>query len=784
MILLRAKVRNKKDYSTYMGVKSVVKNMVKGKLCRCIPIFILLSLLFPSCVSAQCGECDDRDSCTRDYCNGTECLHVPMNCEDKSQSTWNPYGMNANINQPGRVGSFNPFTNAAFGGGEANCSDGNPCTRDYYGLNGCVHDPLNCNDGNPCTMDNCGANGCVQYPVNCDDGNPCTTDSCGGYGGCVHDPMICDDGNPCTVDYCGANGCVHDPVNCDDSNPCTTDHCGVNSCVHDLLNCDDGNPCTTDYCGANGCINDPMSCDDGNPCTTDSCGANGCVHDPMICDDGNFGIADASGSCSCGNSLTSSDNANAMPSSDSANASAFEPWEPGVSNTDIGYSVEYVTSNESQSDKENPIVIGSGDNITTEFSNQSFSAKYYQPDCDDNDSCTIDIFDGKACVYTLKDCDDANDSTLDSCQAGACINLPVVLSGEDNITTEFSNQSFSARHYQPDCNDNDNCTIDTFNGNVCVNTPKDCDDKNATTFDYCYEGNCVHILKNCDDGSACTTDSYNGTDCVHTSTYCVDNNPCTINSCDPVTGCKYVPIICDDGKGCTTDYCDGHGNCVHKQISCGDGNPCTIDYCDSVWGCVHALVVCEPGKICINGFCQYPYYTYPYPYPYPYVAPYTEPYKTSQPTESYNYTIPAGSVVTLPWGAKVTALETLKVENGIAYSSAPPLRFVRLLGQNQTVSGNQSDLSMSDQAEMIGLTWQASPFSVVLIQPDGSVLPVKGDGQKVLHLIGSNYDYYFLHEPAKGNWSVDIWPRNSGTGGEGFSLITGLVRGAAPLPPV
>ena len=288
----------------------------------------------------------------------------------------------------------------------------------------------------------------------------------------------------------------------------------------------------------------------------------------------------------------------------------------------------------------------------------------------------------------------------------------------------------------------------------------------------------------CDDGSPCTTDSYNGTACVHTSKNCDDKNPCTVDSCDPVTGCKNVLKNCDDGKSCTIDYCDGYGNCVHKQISCDDGNPCTIDYCDSVWGCIHALVVCEPGKTCINGVCQYPYYTYPYPYAYPYVAPYTEPYKTSQPTESYNYTIPAGSVVTLPWGAKVTALETLKVENGIAYSSAPPLRFVRLLGQNQTASGNQSDLSMSDQAEMIGLSWQTSPFSVVLIQPDGSVLPVKGDGQKVLHLIGSNYDYYFLHEPAKGNWSVDIWPRNSGTGGEGFSLITGLVRGAAPLPPV
>ena len=153
----------------------------------------------------------------------------------------------------------------------------------------------------------------------------------------------------------------------------------------------------------------------------------------------------------------------------------------------------------------------------------------------------------------------------------------------------------------------------------------------------------------------------------------------------------------------------------------------------------------------------------------------------NQPNKSY--TIPAGTAITLPWGAKVTALDTLKVENGIAYSSALPLRFVRLLGKNQTVSGYQSDLLMSDQAEMIGLSWQTSPFTVVLIQPDGIALPLKGDDQNVLHLIGSNYDYYFLHKPAKGNWSVEIRSRNSGTGGQGFSLITGLVKGAAPLQP-
>ena len=675
----------------------MVKNDVKGSICRFAAILILLSLLCPSCVSAECGECDG--SCNGDNCNRTQCLNDPKSCDD-GRLSWKPYATSANNSPPGRVESFNPIMNASISGGKnvtvsVNCDDGNSCTRDYFGQNGCVHDRLNCDDGNPCTMD-----------------------------------------------YCGANGCVHDRLNCDDGNVCTDDSC---------------NP-------AIGCVNaaNTASCDDGNACTADYCSPNGCVHDTLICDDGNAGIADAYGSCSCENSRPSSDSAyampgsnsanampssdstnampgndstNAMPGNDSANASAFEPWEPGVSETDIGYSVEYITSNETQSDREN---------ASTEI-------------CDDGDPCTIDTNDGRGCIYASRNCDDENDSTLDSCEAGDCVNVPIVIS-ENNSSIEFSNQAFSAGHRHK-CNDSNWCTNDTFDGNACVHTPKDCDDNNSITFDYCYGGDCIHILTSCDDGIACTTDSYNGTDCVHTSN-CDDKIPCTVDSCDPVTGCKYVP----------------------KNSNCNDGNPCTVDTCDSVLGCKHKPVVCGKGKTCINGFCHYPYvyaYPYAYPYTYPYASPYTEPYNYNQPSKSY--TIPAGTDITLPYGAVLTALDTLKVENGIAYSSGSPLRFVRELGRNQPVLVDQSSLLISDQAEMIGLSWQTSAFTVVLIQPDGSVLPLKGDDQNVLHLIGSNYDYYFLHKPAKGNWNIEIRPTDPGALGQGFSLITGPVRGAAPL---
>jgi hypothetical protein len=48
-------------------------------------------------------------------------------------------------------------------------------------------------------------------------------------------------------------------------------------------------------------------------------------------------------------------------------------------------------------------------------------------------------------------------------------------------------------------------------------------------------------------------------------------------------------------------------------------------------------------------------------------------------------------------------------------------------------------------------------------------------------LVGPNYDYYFLRNAAIGNWSIEIRPLNPGNDGVGFSLIIGLVKGAAPI---
>jgi len=649
------------------------------------------------------------------------------------------------------------------------CDDKNPCTKDLCEASTCQHIPQNCDNVNSEAGVSLGSganstptsaeipvqkpqvpsasNEAVNIPVSCDDKNPCTTDSYGANS-CVHDPVNCDDGSPCTADSCGANGCVHDSMNCDDGSPCTADSCGANGCVHDPVNCDDGSPCTTDSCGANGCVHDPVNCDDGSPCTTDSCGANGCVHDPVNCDDGNANTTDQCGSSGCINT----------------------PLIGESIKTDLAQSLSTIESEiKNESAEEN----------TTINESQSITEEKLLPICDDGNPCTTDAYDGTNCVYAQLNCDDGNDSTLDSCMDGACINKPldsVSILSENNSTNLSSSQAPLAVH-PPSCDDHDLCTEDTFNGKECEHKPRNCDDGNPNTFDYCFEGVCYNTTTSCDDGNPCTIDSFNGSACVHIPMNCDDHNACTIDTCKDGK-CVHTPKNCDDGNPCTSDKCDSKTGRCFSTWKCDDGNPCTVDYCDSVRGCLHSPVVCAPGKTCIDGVCRNLYYPYATPY-YPYYQPYIAPAASTTPA-AQSYTIPAGTAITLPWASTVTALNTLKVENAVAYPGASPLKFMRSLGyEGQAISVYQTGQSISERSEMIGLSWKDASFTLTLIQPNGSALPVQGDNRNVIHLIGSNYDYYFLRNAAQGNWGIEIRPINPGANGAGFSLINGLVKGAS-----
>lgn len=614
--------------------------MISDKLCLFFVIFILSNLLLLGCASAQCWDCDDKDPCTKDECNGTLCLHTPQSCDNSISSLW------ASL----KSGSNNESTEKA----EAPRQDTSQSNMPTYAIN---------------------------TSTDCNDNNPCTRDSYGAYG-----------------------------------------------CVHDLVNCDDGNPCTSDYCGANGCVHDLLNCDDANASTTDLCGPSGCVNTPLL--------------------------------GENSNANSVEFLSQVIPEMQNETAKENATINESQSVMEEAVL---------------------QPICDDGDPCTENILNGTVCTYLLKDCNDGNESTLDFCIDGVCTNEPMDSSSilsENNSTVVSSSEALMAGHHHR-CDDGIPCTVDTFNGKECEHEPIICDDGDDSTFDYCYEGKCYYTTTNCSDANKCTTDSFDGTVCVHPPIICDDGNACTTDACEDGK-CVNTTINCDDGKPCTTDTCDRKSGCQNKW-KCDDGDPCTEDSCNSIGVCKNSPIVCGKGKTCINGVCRYPYYSY-YPY-YTYAAPYY-PYVAPASTvpAAQSYTIPAGTAINLPWGQSVMALDALKVENGIAYSSASPLRLVRVLGmENQAISGYQSQLPISERAEMIGLSWKDASFSLTLIQPNGIALPAQGDNLNVMHLAGTNYDYYFLRNAARGNWGIEIRPLNPSSNGVGFSLITGLVKGAVPI---
>jgi hypothetical protein len=125
--------------------------------------------------------------------------------------------------------------------------------------------------------------------------------------------------------------------------------------------------------------------------------------------------------------------------------------------------------------------------------------------------------------------------------------------------------------------------------------------------------------------------------------------------------------------------------------------------------------------------------------------------------------------------------EVLQVYNGLAYPGATPISFTRDLGSPaQIASIGQVALSAMNQWEMIGLSWKDASFKLTLVQPNKIVLPAQGDGRNVVHLTGSNYDYYFLKSPPAGDWTVQIMPVNAAPSGTGYSLLSGLVQGVIP----
>jgi MYXO-CTERM domain-containing protein len=207
-------------------------------------------------------------------------------------------------------------------------------------------------------------------------------------------------------------------------------------------------------------------------------------------------------------------------------------------------------------------------------------------DCNDNDSCTVDVcpVPGQACQHAPifgcckidADCNDQNQCTNDTCVAGTC---------QHALQANCCNSN-------SDCDDGVFCTADLCSGaggtcshltiNGCCQSAADCDDGNACTQDMCPPNNlCQHTPT----PGCCTKDD----DCKEKP-----DDLCTLNTCDIQTGtcmskdlkkdgCCNVDMDCNDGDSCTTDSCSGPGGtCQHaaKPGCCTPNDPQVGMPCD------------------------------------------------------------------------------------------------------------------------------------------------------------------------------------------------------------
>jgi hypothetical protein len=218
-----------------------------------------------ACQVVQClenADCGDGNACNGvEVCAGDRCLAgSPPACGGETACTVS--GCDAARGCVTR--------NKADG---TSCSDGNASTVGDRCTGGvCVGTPQTAGGGGGGKPG--GGSGGEPEPfcdAQCDDGNPCTREHCS-HGACVYEPAptgtTCDDGDPTTVaDMCQAAVCEGTPgvgapmcegVSCEDGNTCTADACSEGSCSHvplaDGTRCDDGNRRTAgDRCVAGVC---------------------------------------------------------------------------------------------------------------------------------------------------------------------------------------------------------------------------------------------------------------------------------------------------------------------------------------------------------------------------------------------------------------------------------------------------------------------------------------------------------------------------------------------------
>ncbi|HAN32678.1 MAG TPA: hypothetical protein DCQ06_13875 [Myxococcales bacterium] len=431
----------------------------------------------------------------------------------------------------------------------------------------------------------------------------------------------CKDGNACSISFCIGGYCNYEPVS---------------NCCNHAYDCLQGETCNNP--GANSqcttCTSD-SECDDSNTCTTDKCDLSGpkgqCTNikpDPECCTK-----AGEPGKLECDDGLSCT-----IDSCDTSTGKCKHETPAGVCCFD------------SECKSDDPCQVGSCIGFQCRFNPDKFKpgccSPTTNPQCNDNNQCTIDTCDKPMDGGAWKQCTHAKDPKKPECCAfdadcddgNACTGDACIVAQEKCIHIPQPGCCAAAK----DCDDSNFCTTDTCEKNnpvdpsgkcvskkldpLCCVNQGDCDDGRFCTSDKCdiAKNKCSHIKSSdtccdlnseCKDGNECTKgvcvnhgcnfipDKFKP-NCCDTSADCNDGKVCTIDSCDTSTSeCKFVdngdatccngPDDCDDQDCSTLNFCDSNNKCAYKKdptkcavnLDCDDGNSCTKDICDTSGSC-------------------------------------------------------------------------------------------------------------------------------------------------------------------------------------------------------
>ena len=458
------------------------------------------------------------------------------------------------------------------------CDDGDPCTRDECGLDGCLVSGIlvdeECDDEDPCTVDDvCNEKGeCAGIPLQCEDGNACTLDACNpDDGNCLNenspDDMLCDDGLFCTVnDTCQAGTCVGVDIECPDISP---HDCAVPLCDPESGQCD-----MLEFLPAG------TACKDGNPCT-----------------DGD--LCDAAGECEAGEALECV--ATLACQKAWCNDKAKEGEDPcveGWKEEDVG-----CDDDDSCTEEDRCVLVDGGPKLDCEGVAIS---------CSDNKVCTADLCDPKVgCLFDPVPKEGALCGTLSgecgSCADGVCATDVAVCDDGNECTAESCGASGPCEYELLSggpCDDDDLCTAgDHCQEGQCVADLLDCDDANDCTEDFCSEGECTHFPVGddlpCDDGLLCSIEDY----CSAGQCLPGGYNPDCVTACgDGKCELPDTALLCPvDCGACGDGICGLHengpagGSCPLDCLSaCGNG------ICEGGESFITCLLDCGG---CGDGFC-------------------------------------------------------------------------------------------------------------------------------------------------------------------------------------